>query len=109
MRPTRKGLTSQDSETVTIRITAAQRRRLKEVAALSGQSLGDIVRVLMLAGEIAFTDPKGFGKSFAKVARDTVLEDLHLPNDSPVETIRTEVLAEQVRRFGTSSKKPGSA
>jgi len=89
-----KGLTAKDSGTLTIRITAKQRRELREI--------GDVVRALMLVAEMALTDPAGFARSFSAVARDQVLEDLGLPNDSPVDQIHTEVLAEQIRRFDKS-------
>jgi hypothetical protein len=98
----RKGLTAEGSRTLTIRITADQRRRLQEVAKREGRSLGDIVRMLMMVGEVALTDPKGFAESFRAVARDQVLEDLGLPNDRPVERIQTEILADGVRRLGRS-------
>ena len=107
----RKGLTADGSRTLTIRITAEQRRKLQEVAERDGRSLGDVVRMLMLVGDLALTDPKGFAASFGAVARDQVLSDLRLPNDRPLERIHTEILAEGVRRVGRRSqrKEPGSA
>lgn len=95
-----KGL-GNSSRVLTVRMTREQKARLQELARAEGDSAGDVVRMLMMVGELALTDPTGWAESFAAVAGEQVRENLGISPTLPIE-LRTELLADRIRRVKRS-------